>query len=139
MSRGDHLFVRRRHYTHHGIDCGDGTVIHSSGEPGRRKFGARVRRTTMDEFLRGGTAVEIERPDALSADEVVARAEASLGNGAYSLVWNNCEHFAHWCQTGRPASTQVTRAAWGAALLMALVRLGLSVASRRSPATPFAR
>ena len=134
MSRGRHIKVRRSLYWHHGIDLGDGTVIHTSGEPGRAKFGAQVRRTTMDEFLRGGIALEVERHDALSADEIVARAEGSLGTSAYSLVWNNCEHFAHWCQTGRPASTQVTRAAWGAALLMALVRLGVSVASRRSPA-----
>jgi hypothetical protein len=134
MSRGRHIKVRRRLYWHHGIDLGDGTVIHASGEPGRRKFGAKVRRTTMDEFLRGAVAVEVERPDALSADEIVARAEGSLGNGAYSLVWNNCEHFAHWCQTGRPASAQVTRAAWGAALLMAAVRLGLGLAARRGSA-----
>jgi hypothetical protein len=70
----------------------------------------------------------------LAADDIVSRAEGSLGNGSYSLVWNNCEHFAHWCQTGRPASAQVTRAAWGAALLVALVRLGLSVSARRGPA-----
>jgi hypothetical protein len=134
MSRGRHIKVSRGLYWHHGIDLGDGTVIHTSGEPGRHKFGALVRRTTMDEFLRGGIAIEVARHDALAADDIVSRAEGSLGNGSYSLVWNNCEHFAHWCQTGRPASAQVTRAAWGAALLVALVRLGLSVSARRGPA-----
>ena len=28
MDKGDHIFVYRRGYSHHGIDCGDGTVIH---------------------------------------------------------------------------------------------------------------
>lgn len=28
MQKGDHLYVSRGLYTHHGIDCGDGTVIH---------------------------------------------------------------------------------------------------------------
>jgi len=27
MARGDHVRVKRRGYWHHGIDCGDGTVI----------------------------------------------------------------------------------------------------------------
>jgi hypothetical protein len=134
MSRGRHIKVRRRLYWHHGIDAGDGTVIHAIGEPGARKLGADIRRTSMAEFLRGGTAVEVESDVALPAEEIVARAEASLGQGAYSLVWNNCEHFARWCQTGRPASAQVTRAAWGATLLFALIRIGVGIAARRRTA-----
>ncbi|HRT20579.1 MAG TPA: lecithin retinol acyltransferase family protein, partial [Candidatus Hydrogenedentes bacterium] len=33
MARGDHIKVRRFLYSHHGIDCGDGTVIHYTGSP----------------------------------------------------------------------------------------------------------
>ena len=28
MKRGDRIYVNYRAYTHHGIDCGNGTVIH---------------------------------------------------------------------------------------------------------------
>jgi hypothetical protein len=132
MSRGRHIKVKRQLYWHHGIEVGDGSVIHASGEPGRRKLGARVRRGTMDEFLRGGVAVEVESDDALPPDEVVARAEAAVGLGTYSLLWNNCEHFARACHTGRPASVQVKRAAWVTAALLALVRVGVGLAGRRA-------
>jgi hypothetical protein len=30
-----------------------------------------------------------------------------LGEQDYNLLFNNCEHFAHWCKTGRHRSTQV--------------------------------
>ncbi len=43
MARGDHIRVYRTLYWHHGIDAGDGTVIHLSGEPGRSRT-ARVQR-----------------------------------------------------------------------------------------------
>jgi hypothetical protein len=30
-----------------------------------------------------------------------------LGERDYDLLHNNCEHFAVWCKTGRPESSQV--------------------------------
>jgi hypothetical protein len=30
-----------------------------------------------------------------------------LGEQNYNLLFNNCEHFAHWCKTGRHRSEQV--------------------------------
>lgn len=54
MGRADHIYVSRGIYTHHGIDAGDGTVIHFSGEPkGNRD--ADIKRSTLTEFLSGGT------------------------------------------------------------------------------------
>ena len=55
MARGDHIKVRRCRglYSHHGIDMGDGTVIHFSGEPCHRRD-ARVCRVRLEEFLAGG-------------------------------------------------------------------------------------
>lgn len=53
MARGDHIYVNRYGgmYSHHGIDCGDGTVIH---------FGApnwlterKISRVPMAKFARG--------------------------------------------------------------------------------------
>jgi hypothetical protein len=28
MTKGDHIYINCGAFTHHGIDCGDGTVIH---------------------------------------------------------------------------------------------------------------
>jgi len=53
MACGDHIRARRFGYWHHGIDCGDGTVIHYEGELFRAKD-AKVRRVTWHEFARNG-------------------------------------------------------------------------------------
>lgn len=53
MSAGDHLIVKKRDFgpavrgSHHGIDIGDGTVVHFSGES---ETAARVHRTCMRVF-----------------------------------------------------------------------------------------
>jgi hypothetical protein len=133
MARASHIKVRRRLYWHHGIDMGDGTVVHASGEPGRRKRGARIRRSRIDDFLRGGARVTVESEDALPPERIAARAEASLGQRTYSLLLNNCEHFARWCQTGRPESAQVDRAAWTSAALGVALQVGLVIARRSGP------
>ena len=44
-----------------------------------------------------------------SPEETVERAESQLGEGGYNLVFNNCEHFAVWCKTGKHESSQVKR------------------------------
>jgi len=123
MARGDHIRVNRGFYWHHGIDLGDGTVIHAAGEPGRRKIGALVRCTSMGEFLRGGCAVRVDVIGALPADEIVDRARQAVGRGGYSLLFNNCEHFAYWCQTGSLGSRQVERAAFAGTMAGLAIRV----------------
>lgn len=112
MARGDHIKVRRCNglYTHHGIDMGDGTVIHLSGEPLRCRE-ARVCRTRLEVFLDGGRrAVVRHRDPARTPEETVAAAESRLAQRDYCLWRNNCEHFATWCRTGKHRSGQVRRA-----------------------------
>ena len=110
MARGDHIYVFRTGFSHHGIDIGDGTVIHWSGEPGQ-KANAVVRRTTFADFARG-SVIRVQRYGARSdADVIIARAESRLGSNGYDLVANNCEHFARWCVTGTAGSSQVVRVA----------------------------
>ncbi|MGB7486504.1 MAG: lecithin retinol acyltransferase family protein, partial [Phormidesmis sp.] len=41
------------------------------------------------------------------ADVVIARAESRLGEQRYDLFFNNCEHFASWCKTGRSECLQL--------------------------------
>ncbi len=42
-----------------------------------------------------------------SPAETVERAKGLLGENKYSLIFNNCEHFAVWCKTGVHKSYQV--------------------------------
>lgn len=42
-----------------------------------------------------------------SPEETIKRAKSRLGENKYSLIWNNCEHFAIWCKTGLEESKQV--------------------------------
>jgi hypothetical protein len=106
MAYGDHIYVGRGPHDHHGIDLGDGTVIHYHA-PNGTKSDSLVRLTTLDTFAKGG-AVEIRaygiQPD---SGAVVARARSMLGQSGYDLVFNNCEHFATWCVTGERSSAQV--------------------------------
>lgn len=45
-----------------------------------------------------------------SPEETVRRALSRIGEDKYSLLQNNCEHFAVWCKTGVSESFQVDRA-----------------------------
>lgn len=55
MARADHVTVSRLGglFVHHGIDCGDGTVIHFTGRTWSDP--RRVRRTALQDFARDGT------------------------------------------------------------------------------------
>lgn len=116
MAYGDHIYVDRGGYEHHGIDLGDETVIHYYA-PNGTKSDSLVRLTTLDTFAKGG-AVEIRaygiRPD---PGAVVARARSMLGQSGYDLVFNNCEHFATWCVTGERSSAQVETVASGTGVI----------------------
>jgi hypothetical protein len=108
LARADHIYVRRAAgYTHHGVDCGDGTVIHFTGEPGQQKINASIARTPLNDFLGGGEPKVRRYGKRDDADTTITRAESALGDSGYHLVMNNCEHFATWCCTGRKASEQV--------------------------------
>lgn len=125
MARGDHIKVSRMRglYTHHGIDLGDGTVVHFAGEP-LRAAAADIRRESIELFLRGGRARYVRyREEILDVEASVARALELVGATGYHLWTNNCEHFAVYCKTGKRHSAQVRRAALGTA-----AALGASVA-----------
>jgi len=114
MARGERLEVEHRiagstvTYMHHGIDVGDGTVVHARPDDFRNPFGGgRVVRTSRDDFAAGRPVrVTLDPPAAFSPDEIVARALAHVGRPGYSPLVDNCEHFATWCATGRRASRQ---------------------------------
>lgn len=128
MARGDHIFARRPLlYTHHGIDCGDGYVIHYTGEIGS-KANAAVRRTPLEDFLADAEEARIVKYEKCDApDTVVARAESRLREKKYRLLFNNCEHFATWCKTGKKRSGQVVIAVTVAASVVAVAASGVMV------------
>jgi hypothetical protein len=49
----------------------------------------------------------MDHTDASPAGVTVRRAMSRLGEQNYNLLFNNCEHFATWCKTGRHRSVQV--------------------------------
>ncbi len=107
MTRGDHIYVSRAGYTHHGIDVGAGRVIHYSGEPGKSKAHATIRHATLQEFAQGSDVKVRNYGKRFGLDETALRAESKLGECDYDLLGRNCEHLASWCVTGRNTSGQV--------------------------------
>ncbi len=149
MARGDHIYVERLGgvYAHHGIDTGDGWVIHYTGKNWRDP--RKVQRTTIEDFAQGGEilikdyhdffealkspgtyrkkstyqinrilnrlqGIDLDQLDP-SPDAVIGRAEARIGERAFSIIFHNCEHFSSWCKTGISNSEQVN-AVWKATM-----------------------
>lgn len=108
MGYGDHIYVHRfpLPYSHHGIDCGGGVVVHYNGEP-LRMNAAKIEITTMKKFLDGGTLQVRTYDTSFSPDETVYLARSRVGEQKYQLLFNNCEHFAAWCKTGLGHSEQI--------------------------------
>ncbi|NJN32213.1 MAG: hypothetical protein HC824_18680 [Synechococcales cyanobacterium RM1_1_8] len=104
MAKGDHLYVSRGTYFHHGIDCGDGTVVHY-------REGEAITRSSLPFFALGSPVLIKSYDQADAADQVVTRACSRIGERDYHVVFNNCEHFATWCKTGDHRSDQVTTVA----------------------------
>ncbi len=104
---GDHLKSFRGLYTHHGIYIGDDNVIHYSGLSDGLQSGP-VEEVSLNEFC-SGNDYEIVTHDEreYSRAESVRRAQSRLGEDAYSLTGNNCEHFVNWCIDGDHTSDQV--------------------------------
>jgi hypothetical protein len=109
MARGDQIYVMQEFlnmqgiYEHHGIDCGDGTVIHL------RKRTDTIERASFATFMNHAKSKVYVRhyKTCFIPDVVVKRAQSRLGERNYNLLFNNCEHFATWCKTGVSESRQV--------------------------------
>ena len=102
MAAADHLEVPRQHglFNHHGIDLGDGTVAHYLE-------GREILRSPLEEFSQGQPVRVIDHAEASPVGVTLRRAMGRLGEADYNLLFNNCEHFANWCKTGRHRSGQV--------------------------------
>jgi cell wall-associated NlpC family hydrolase len=112
LSLGDHIYVKRLLYSHHGIYAGDGKVIHYTGEE-KEKKDPSVRETNIDGFLKGGKLKKRNHKRRLPSSETLSLAKEHLSDKNYSLTLNNCEHFATYCATGKKKSNQVRKTAVG--------------------------
>lgn len=107
MAWGEQIYTIREFlnidgvYEHHGIDYGDGTVIHY------RKGTETIERTSKAYFTDGRKVYVKRYPLRYIADTVIQRAESRLGERKYNIIFNNCEHFASWCITGVSDSQQI--------------------------------
>ncbi len=109
MARGDHLVVPFGPYTHHGIDLGDGTVIHY-GRGLHNKTLARVEIVNREEFC-SDQPVQIRQDQAaFPVDQIIERALSRMDEADYDVLENNCEHFVNWCRRGAAESHQVNLA-----------------------------
>ncbi len=102
MVAADHLQVPRQHglFQHHGIDLGDGTIAHYLE-------GREIIRSSLDDFCNGESYLVIMHTKCSNKGVTLRRAMSRIGERKYNLLFNNCEHFANWCKTGRHRSKQM--------------------------------
>ena len=126
MAKGDHIYIKTGLITHHGIDCGDGSVIHYRG----KQKGGIITQTSYKEFAQGKQVyVKCCYDYKFSADAIVKRAKRRLHEPNYHPIFNNCEHFATDCKTGQPDSQQI-----GNGVIAAALTLGFAlIAAETSP------
>ncbi|CNI43793.1 NC domain [Yersinia massiliensis] len=112
ITLGAHLLSTRTGYTHHGIYVGGGKVVHYAGLANGLSKGA-ICETAIEDFnLNRDEIIVIKHIDEdvrFSPTAIVKRAKDRLGENEYNLIFNNCEHFATWCVTGKAESQQVKK------------------------------
>ena len=105
----DLAIYRTTKYRHFGVDIGEGRVAHFYANSIWERQDSRIIISSIEEFAKDGEAGVLQYvPYAFTREEVVERALSTLGTnfGGYSILENNCEHFALWCATGSRASNQ---------------------------------
>lgn len=106
---GDHLWVQRFGYEHHGLASGRDTVIQYSGKDGLWDTGV-IEEVPLSTFAKDRKVRFVDHPDRLHGRlESVRRARQRIGEEEYNLVFNNCEHFVTWCIEDEHSSEQVNK------------------------------
>ncbi|KAM6401396.1 lecithin retinol acyltransferase isoform 1-T1 [Pluvialis apricaria] len=136
FKRGDLLEVPRTLFIHFGIYLGENRVAHLMPDilpaftGDRRQIQqvvtnkrlilgvitktASIRVDTVEDFAYGGSILvnhmdRLFQDQVLGSEEAARRAEKLVGATAYSLLWNNCEHFVTYCRYGAPVSFQTDK------------------------------
>ena len=131
---GAHLETPRRGYVHHGIYVGDGRVVHYAGWSRMLRRGP-VEEVSLEEFTRGRVLqVKPHAAPRYAAAAAVERARSRLGEDRYSVLSNNCEHFAEWVISGTSRSHQVEAFSRSTSSFVAKIRGGAAPAVSTSAA-----
>lgn len=100
MQPGDHIRVRRRFYTHHGVYAGYDQVIHF-WHPHLEWSQAEVKKDALTIFADAiRPEVEPVQSPSDSASEVMKRAESKLKAKGSALHFKDSEAFVIWCRQG---------------------------------------
>lgn len=154
---GDIIFCDRGFYSHFGIYVGELNVIHFDSNFIDKVTGykdPRIAKTDVEKFRCEDKIYTIPPQELLSViddycsfedgkynfyspEETVKRAYGRLNapkKENYSLLGNNCEHFAIWCKTGIHDSRQARNynrfSSHPITLIFGLVGLGLSAINK---------
>jgi hypothetical protein len=110
---GDHVVAPKRLPTgqsveHHGVVVerdGRLAVAHKT-----RPFPIAVRVTGFDAFADGDPSqIRVVEDRTETRVDAEARARRMIGDGSYSLLTDNCEHFASWAVRGKRECRQIAR------------------------------
>lgn len=113
---GSMIRVQAGSIHHYGVYLSHDEVIQFGLAPNRRPdqkdADVRVLATSLTDFQNGEvleTAVFTpeESADHPTPAEAIATARRRLGEDGYHILYNNCEHFANECVTGKHYSEQV--------------------------------
>lgn len=111
IKAGDILKVDRGPYYHYGIAASKKNVIEFGYERRFKNKTLRVAKIPLEKFAKDDP-IQLEHPlGPFAPKEVVKRASSYVGKdyGKYSLLGNNCEHFAREMAEGKRHSTQVEK------------------------------
>ncbi|XP_005088861.1 phospholipase A and acyltransferase 2 [Aplysia californica] len=140
LSQGDLVEFKRGVYSHWGVYVGNEDIIHLAGEDndginanvqaqhvltvsGHRFDKAKVCRANFWTIVGADPAYKNNTRDnkwsPFPPHQVVKNALEKVGKKGYSLLYENCEHFAKWCRYGKAKSDQVDTVVTGVAVGMA--------------------
>lgn len=112
---GAHIRVKSHAYYHHGIYIGNDEVV-QFGYPGnvyQEPKDVRVMRSSIEDFVGEAQFIEVyvfskaELKKKKDDQEIIKEALSHVGEAGYSILRNNCEHFANRCIYGSGTSDQI--------------------------------
>ena len=113
---GSMIRVQAGSIHHYGVFVSPDEVIQFGLAPnrraGQRDADVRVLATTLADFRNGETCeTAVFTPEESATHpapaEAIANARRRMGEAGYHILYNNCEHFAYECVTGKHYSEQV--------------------------------
>lgn len=99
LQTGDHIYVYRIGYSHHGIYGGNGRVFHYFGNL-LDMNSAEIIESPLHFFADGDRIYRYDYEAAYSPEEIIQRAKSRLGERKYNAATNNCMSYATWCRVG---------------------------------------